>query len=55
MMTLPIGLSNFQGMYSTSWELLMAGAVIVMVPVVALYIINQRFFTRGIVLTGLKG
>jgi multiple sugar transport system permease protein len=55
MMTLPIGLSNFQGMYSTSWELLMAAAVIVMVPVVALYIINQRFFTRGIVLTGLKG
>ena len=55
MMTLPVGLSNFQGMYSTNWELLMAASIIVMLPIVALYVINQRFFTRGIVLSGLKG
>jgi multiple sugar transport system permease protein len=55
MKTLPVGLAAFQGLYTTDWNLLMAASTIVLAPVLILYIFNQRFFTRGIVMTGLKG
>lgn len=55
MKTLPIGLSYFQDLHSTDWTLLMAGSVIVLVPALIVFIFNQRFFTRGITLTGMKG
>jgi len=55
MKTLPVGLASFQGLYTTNWTLLMAASVIVLVPVLILYIFNQRYFTEGIVLSGLKG
>ena len=54
MKTLPIGLALFQGIYSTDWTLLMAGATIVLIPVLIVYIFNQKFFVRGIVLSGIK-
>ncbi|MEW6555832.1 MAG: carbohydrate ABC transporter permease [Elusimicrobiota bacterium] len=53
-MTLPVGLASFQGMYYTDWTLLMAASVIVLLPVLLVYIFNQRFFVKGIALTGLK-
>ncbi|MFQ6133740.1 MAG: carbohydrate ABC transporter permease [Armatimonadota bacterium] len=52
--TLPIGLQAFQGLYSTEWTLLMAASMMVILPVLLVFIFNQRFFVRGIVLTGLK-
>jgi len=55
MKTLPIGLASFQGLYTTNWTLLMAASMIVLIPVIVIYIFNQRFFTEGIVLSGLKG
>jgi multiple sugar transport system permease protein len=55
MRTLPVGLSTFQGQYKTDWNLLMAGSVIAMVPVLLVYIIGQRWFIRGITLSGLGG
>ncbi len=54
-MTLPYGLASFQGLYRTDWALLMAASMIVLVPVLIIYIFNQRFFIRGIILSGLKG
>jgi multiple sugar transport system permease protein len=48
-------LASFQGLYTTDWTLLMAASLIVMAPVVIVYIFNQRFFTKGIVMTGMKG
>jgi len=54
MKTLPVGLAAFQGLYTTNWTLLMAAAVIVLIPVLIVYIFNQRFFIRGIALSGLK-
>ena len=54
-MTIPVGLAHFQGMYSTQWTLLMAGAVLATLPVIIVFIFNQRFFVQGIMLTGLKG
>lgn len=55
MKTLPVGLASFQGQYTTEWTLLMAASMIVLLPVLVLYVFNQRFFTEGIVLSGLKG
>lgn len=55
MRTLPVGLSAFQGQYSVRWNLLMAGSVIAMLPVLIVYIAAQKWFVRGIALTGLGG
>jgi len=55
MRTLTVGLSTFQGIYSTEWTQLMAGSLMVMVPLVIVFIFNQRFFIEGIQLTGIKG
>ena len=52
--TLPIGLAHFQGPYLTEWHLLMAASVIVMVPVLIVFVIGQRYFVRGLILSGLK-
>ena len=53
--TLPIGLAHFQTPFITEWHLLMAASVIVMVPVLVIFVAGQRYFVRGLVLSGLKG
>ena len=55
MRTIPIGLSSFQGQYSTEWHLLMAGSVIALLPVLLIYIFGQNWFVRGITLSGMGG
>ena len=40
--------------HSTDWTRLMAGSVILLVPILILFI-AQRYYVRGIALTGLKG
>jgi multiple sugar transport system permease protein len=53
--TLPVGLSYFQSVHTTNWTLLMAGSLIVLVPVLIVFIFNQRYFVEGIKLSGIKG
>jgi multiple sugar transport system permease protein len=53
--TLPLGLQTFQGLYVTNWTQLMAASAIFMVPVIIVFVLNQRFFVRGIMLSGIKG
>jgi multiple sugar transport system permease protein len=53
--TLPVGLSAFQGQYNVQWHLLMAGAVIALIPVLIVYVAAQRRFVQGITLSGLAG
>ncbi len=55
MRTLPVGLAAFQGQYKVDWNLLMAGSMIAMLPVVVVYMIGQRWFIRGIAMTGMGG
>ena len=55
MWTIPIGLSSMQGQFNTEWHLLMAGAVVALLPVLILYIVGQNWFVRGITLSGLGG
>jgi raffinose/stachyose/melibiose transport system permease protein len=47
--TAPLGLAFFQGQYTSGLSLLAAGAVIVAVPVVVVYLVLQRHFIRGMV------
>ena len=53
--TLALGLSTFKGEYSTKWHLLMASSAVMVVPVIVLFFTCQRFFIRGITMTGMKG
>lgn len=54
MMTLPLGLSLLQGRWETDWNLMMAGVVISVIPVLAVYLFAQRYFIQGITLSGMK-
>ncbi len=53
--TLPIGLAYFKSLHSTDWTLLMAASVMMILPILLVFIFNQRFFVEGIKLTGIKG
>lgn len=55
LMTLPVGLSNLQGRYETAWNLVMAGATISVIPIMAVYVTAQKHVIRGVALSGLKG
>jgi len=55
LMTLPVGLSNLQGRYATSWNLLMAGSTVAVLPILIVYAVGQKYVIRGVTLTGLKG
>lgn len=55
MRTLEVGLSVFKDAYGgTNWPLQMAAAVIVMLPALLVFLILQRYFVRGVTLSGLK-
>lgn len=53
--TLTAGLSLFQGQYVGKWPLLMAGALVSVLPMIVLFVIAQRHFVRGIAMSGIKG
>jgi ABC-type glycerol-3-phosphate transport system permease component len=46
--TLMAGMAQFQGRYATNQPLVMAGALISILPIVLLYLSGQRFFVRGL-------
>ena len=55
MYTLPVAIALFAtGQQETNIALLMAGSVIVIVPVLIVFIALQRYFTQGIAMTGIK-
>ncbi len=54
LMTLPVGLALLHGRYTSEWSLIMAGAVISVLPVVLVYLAAQRAFVNGVLLSGLK-
>jgi len=53
--TLPIGLASFVGRYSAEYTLWMAASVIALIPVLLLFVFNQRYFQEGIKMSGIKG
>ena len=54
-MTAPAGLASFSGRYTTNIPLVSAGAVIVAVPILIVFIIFQRQFMRGMLTGAVKG
>jgi multiple sugar transport system permease protein len=54
MQTLPVALSSLQGQFSTQWDVLMAGSVISIIPMFALYVFAQKYIVQGVAGTGLK-
>lgn len=53
--TLPVGLLAFQGQYGTEWSLMMAAALLMLVPVVVIFLVGQRFFVAGLTVGAVKG
>jgi multiple sugar transport system permease protein len=53
--TLPIALALFQGEYFTQTNLMMAAATISVVPPLVLFIAAQKYFVRGVTMTGIRG
>jgi ABC-type glycerol-3-phosphate transport system permease component len=53
--TLAIGLRFFQGVYLTDMHLLMAASTLVLLPVLVVFFLGQRYFVKSIVLSGIKG
>ena len=55
MRTAPLGLAFFQGQYTSGSTLLAAGAVVVALPMVVLYLVLQRQFISGMTEGAVKG
>lgn len=56
-MTLPVGLAKLQGgpRALTQWNMVMAGAVIAVLPILIVYVFAQKWFIRSVTLSGIKG
>ncbi len=55
MRTLEVGLSVFKNSYNaTAWPLQMTAAVIVMLPLILVFLVSQRFFVKGVLLGSQK-
>lgn len=53
--TLAVGLAAFRGQYRTQWDLMMAAATVITLPIVIIFFFAQKRFIQGITLTGMKG
>ena len=54
MYNIQLGLAAFRGVYQNQWDLIMAGSVIAILPILIVYILGQRYFVQGVATTGLK-
>ena len=54
-MTLPIALSTLNGQYNTEYNVLMAGSLISMIPIIIIYLFAQKHFKNGLMAGGIKG
>lgn len=54
MQTLPVALTSLQGQHSTQWDVLMAGSVVSILPMLALYVFAQKYIVQGVAGAGLK-
>lgn len=55
MYTVQLGLAIFRDRYSTDWGSLMAGSVVATLPILVVFFFAQKYFIRGITLSGMKG
>lgn len=53
--TLPLGIARLQGEVSSDFGLIMAGATLAAIPIVAVFLCFQKYFTQGITMGAVKG
>ena len=53
--TMQLGLAEFTLTYQTLWPQLMAGSIMAIIPILAIFLIFQRFFVAGVTAAGVKG
>ena len=54
-LTISLGIAKMQGEASTDFGLIMAGATLASVPIIAVFLAFQKYFTRGITMGAVKG
>ncbi len=52
--TLPVAIANLSGEHVQDIELMMAGAVVTVLPALVLFLALQRYYVRGILMGGVK-
>ena len=52
--TVQLGLASFQGAHVTKWNLLMAGNVMALAPMLLVFVGAQRWFVRSLASTGIR-
>lgn len=45
--TLPVGVNHLQGMFSSNWRYIAAGSVISIIPILAFFLLMQKYFISG--------
>ncbi|OYP08762.1 sugar ABC transporter ATP-binding protein [Lachnotalea glycerini] len=53
--TIQLGLKMFIGQYSSEYGLIMAGSVLSLIPVLAVFMCLQKYFVAGVASSGIKG
>ena len=54
-LSIAVGIATMQGESSTDYGLLMAGATLASVPIIIVFLIFQKYFTKGITMGAVKG
>ena len=47
MFTLPVGVNNLQGMFSSNWRFIAAGSIIATIPIIIFFLAMQKYFISG--------
>lgn len=47
MYTLPVGVNNLQGMFSSNWRFIAAGSILATIPIVIFFLAMQKYFISG--------
>jgi multiple sugar transport system permease protein len=53
--TVQLGLASFRSAFATRYDLIMAGSMLALIPILIIYIVCQKYIVKGIVMSGLKG
>lgn len=53
--TVQLGLAAFRSSFTTRYDLIMAGSMMALVPVLIIYAFGQKYIVKGIALSGIKG
>jgi len=52
--TIQVAIANFVGQFSVDWNSLLAMNIVAMIPVLLVFLFFQRYFVKGIAMSGMK-